>query len=391
MVRAFCALLLLAGCQPDFRPESLIENLRFLGVRAQPADLLPGETATLSPLVLDPSRVGEAPGLVWLACEPDPFNLNRTACSDPMALSDPSTIFAGGQLPIGIRLAGFGPQLQYTAPATLFDVLPSDDPTRLTGTVVPFLILAVAEPISPAMTQDELRALFERVQRKETKSIITIYRLRISQNTQRNSNPSPTQLLVGGERWPWGARIALLPQEPVVLDIEVEPLVRERFDELTPSGIIEKQENLLFSWYSTAGRFNTSSTALDAPVKAIFTAPGSDKDPIPARRSGALYVAARDSRGGFDYRQAGFFVCDASLADPIVRAARVEGANLVLEGTDVDQLLDVIVGGKVIVGGARGSNRWEGPWPTEAPVGPARVRLHGRNCNRRDGPMIQTP
>ena len=40
--RLCCVLLvsaLAAACQPDFRPETLVEHLRVLGIRGEPADL----------------------------------------------------------------------------------------------------------------------------------------------------------------------------------------------------------------------------------------------------------------------------------------------------------------------------------------------------------------
>ena len=43
--------LALAACTPeDFPTESLVDNLRLLGVTATPADLKPGESAQLSAL-----------------------------------------------------------------------------------------------------------------------------------------------------------------------------------------------------------------------------------------------------------------------------------------------------------------------------------------------------
>ena len=81
--------VVLSACGTDFRPESLIENMRLIGVRVSPAELHPGETGRIDALVLDPSRPGQATTVVWLGCDPDPFNQNRGACSDPAVLQDP--------------------------------------------------------------------------------------------------------------------------------------------------------------------------------------------------------------------------------------------------------------------------------------------------------------
>ena len=89
---ALALLVFLVGCADEFTPASTVNKLRVLGIRSEPAELRPGEAATVSALVMDPSRPGKANTLVWFACDPDPLNLGRSACSDLGELGDERAI-----------------------------------------------------------------------------------------------------------------------------------------------------------------------------------------------------------------------------------------------------------------------------------------------------------
>jgi hypothetical protein len=83
--------LLLTACSPeDFPTETLVDRLRMLGLTSTPADLAPGETARLQSLVVDPTRAGQPTTTFWIGCDPDPFNLNRSACADPAVVNNPA-------------------------------------------------------------------------------------------------------------------------------------------------------------------------------------------------------------------------------------------------------------------------------------------------------------
>ena len=169
--------LALPGCAEEFTPASTVDKLRVLGIRSEPAELRPGETSTLSALVLDPSRPGKRNTLVWFSCDPDPLNLGRSACSDLGELSDSASLVSTSsngalELPPGMRLAGFGDTAVYTAPADLFAQLPAEDERRRTGSVAQLLLMAIAEEVSPAATREELDALLARVRSREVDSII---------------------------------------------------------------------------------------------------------------------------------------------------------------------------------------------------------------------------
>ena len=389
--REFLALLLfviLTGCDPGFRPETLIENMRLIGISADPPKLNPGEIARISSLLLDPTRTGPST-VLWLGCEADPYNLNRSPCANPDVLQDPSSLTNGtGTLPPGVTVIGLNDRAAYTVPAGLFSVLAPDDPRRQKGTVGQILGFAVAETVSPAAPMEELQALFERVQRKELKSVLALFRVNISESPVRNLNPIVDSLIVANEVWPKGARFFVREGEPITLDVLAPPSTFEAFELETPTGTEQKTERILTAWYSTSGRFTETSTALGEGVKTIFTAPGKvAADPVPERRTGILYTVFRDTRGGQAWREWPFFVCDDSLSPPSLTNVEWPVTAMdpvVLHGDDLRSVLDVIVDGVALERAAflESSGTFQGYLPTGIEVGQRRGLINTRVCTR---------
>ena len=380
--------LLLLGCDPGFRPETLIENMRLIGISADPPKLNPGETARISSLLLDPTRTGPST-VLWLGCEADPYNLNRSPCANPEVLQDPSALTNGtGTLPPGVTLIGLNDRAAYTVPAGLFSVLAPDDERRRKGTVGQIIAFAVAESVSPAASMEELQALFERVQRKELKSILALFRVAISESPVRNTNPVVDSLIVANELWPKNAKFFVHEGEPITLDVHAPATSFEPFELETPTGIEQKTERILTAWYSTSGRFTETSTALGEGVKTIMTAPGKTAaDPVPDRRTGILYTVFRDTRGGQSWREWPFFVCDDSLAPPSVTSVDWPATAMdpvVLHGADLRSVLDVVVDGVALERAAflESSGTFQGFLPAEIEVGQPRGMLTTKVCTR---------
>jgi hypothetical protein len=393
--------LLLVGCGEEWSPESLVEDLRVIGMRAEPAEIKPGETAALSALMLDPSRPGKLNTVLWLGCDPDPFNLGRSACSDPTALQDPSAFAGGAQLPMGVHVIGLNNNAAFSADKNLFRALEQADPRRMSGTVGQVLSIAVAEESPLAPTAEETAALFERVKNKEVKSVISLFRIRISEAPERNHNPKISRFLVAGEPQFPGARTQLFPGEQVTVEVQAPDCAGqdagcqssfEPYVEQTPTGDEARIERINSSWYSTAGRFSVNRVALGSEVKAVFTAPGSaefPKDPVPERRTGSFLFVLRDSRGGQDWAQAPFFVCDSALPAPAVSAVRspaARGSPVGVEGKELASLLDVVVGGIALEKGSVNplTGNWEALVPASLAAGTYPVRVHGKDCSRVD-------
>jgi hypothetical protein len=399
VTRALVVLAVLlagTGCDTGFRPESLVENLRLLGVRSDPPDLAPGETASLDALVLDPARPGQNSAVLWLGCAPDPYNLNRSACSDFEVLSNVADLFAsdggspdGGMLPPGVSVIGFNGNASYAADPHVFDALDAGDTRRISGTVGQALVFAIAEDVPPTATSEELEAVFRRVQSGETRAVTALFRVRVSENPERNTNPSLSAFFVAKERWPRGAHLTVLPGEPVELDVDAPDAAFEAFTNQTPSGLEQKTERILVAWYSTAGRFTEQRTAIREQVKTVFTAPGGEDetDPVPESREGTVYLVLRDTRGGQAWTQVPLYVCDAARPAPSVTSVEWPATAtdpVVLRGENVDQVLDVIVDEVALEDGAYSpaNGTWRGFLPAGVEPGQPRGRYLTRACGR---------
>ncbi|MBX7096806.1 MAG: hypothetical protein K1X89_03755 [Myxococcaceae bacterium] len=389
MKRALLCLLL-AGCGEAFLPETVVVDLRVLGVKAEPAELRPGEAATLTALVKDPTR-SAPPTIVWLGCDPDPFGQGRSACSNPTVLQDLASAGSSGMLPVGVHLIGFNDQARYAVSKDLFSVLPEGDPRRLKGTVGQVLALAVADTVPP----DQLGEVFKKVQSGEVKAVVTLFRIVVREGEMRNTNPVPARLLVGGEAIAPGAHALVKQGEDSVVALEATEASFEPYTQTQPDGTVEsKTERLISAWYSTSGRFSQPRLALDSDVEDRFSPPGGEepKDPLPERREGQLYVVLRDARGGNAFRESAFYVCDEGRARPVVRTVSTPSTRddvVVLEGEHLEQLLDVVAGPVALEQPFfdAASGRWSGRIPKGLVKGEYPLGLRGKDCSRTSAPV----
>lgn len=398
MRRLALVLFALVGCTPDdFPVESNVDRLRVLGIASNPADLHPGETAQLSGLVLDPTRPGQATTTFWIGCDPDPFNLNRSVCADPAVINDPSKLGDMSALPAGVKFIGLDGQAAYSAPRGVFDVLASDDPRRVLGTVGQVLAISIAEEISPTAPMDELRALFEKVQRGEVRSLVSLFRIHLSEDPERNHNPVVQTLFVDDEPWPAGARVMLAPDQRVKFDVDAADEAFEPYTASTPNGPEARTERILVAWYSMGGRFSEERTAMREGVKTFYTAPGSKRfDPLPERRTSTMWTVLRDTRGGLSWSEFPLFFCDDTLPAPEVTALRAPaqpGDDVVLEGAQLGSVLDVIVDGVALTRGRANADgtRWTAQAPSTLSPGAHPVVIHTRRCERVGGQTLQVP
>ncbi len=390
-------LLLAAGCGEDFKPASAVLGFRVLGVRAEPPELHPGERAQLSALVADP-RNGRAHTLLWLGCAPDPFAQGRSACSDIAAFQDSSAILQGGgggelTLPPGMSIIGFGERAVYAADPQLFSVLDPADPRRQSGTVGQVLLLAVGGELSLTATPEERAAFFERVQSKELPFVFVLFRLRISEEPVLNANPVLGELRVDGEAQPPFGTVRLPADRVSALELTAPESAFEPYTQLNAQGEREeKTERLLTAWYADTGVLAEERVALGSEVGQRYTPPSGDEaDPLPADRSGQLWVVARDTRGGQSWTERRFFLCDASASVPTVSgiepaAGPANGTSLLtVRGQGLDGVLEVRVGGHPL-SRARFNPQgatFEGLVPP-LPPGPQAVQVVARRCDLPD-------
>jgi hypothetical protein len=205
-VRVLALLVLLSGCGAQFKPETLVDALRVLSIKAEPPEVAPGETASLEILHMDPSRPGGKTTVVWVGCEPDPIDFNRSACNDTSALLQP-TAFA--TFPPGVRVLGFGTRAGYASASTLFDGLAPEDPVRSNGTSGPVLGVVIGEEVKPTSSDEELRVLFGRIERQEVQTVMALTRVTVSERATKNKNPGFEVLEVDGTAIPRGAKLQL--------------------------------------------------------------------------------------------------------------------------------------------------------------------------------------
>jgi hypothetical protein len=296
-------------------------------------------------------------------------------------------------LPPGVRFIGLNEMATYTAPRGLFDVLAVDDPQRKLGTTGNVLAISISQDVPLTASTEELRQVFAKVQSREIASLISLFRLRISEDPERNRNPAASVLTVAGSPWPQGARVMMNPAEQLELDLEAPDDAFEAYVSQTPSGSEPKTERILVAWYSTAGRFSETRTALREQVKTTLTAPGAKPfDPVPPRRSGTLWTVLRDTRGGLSWSEFPFFVCDASLPAPVIRSVRAPSDRsmpVTVEGENLSTILDVVVGGVALRRGRASPDEteWTGDVSDQVPSGERSVVVHTRRCER----LEQTP
>jgi hypothetical protein len=341
------------GCGETFKPESVVADFRVLGIKAEPADLRPGDTTSLTALVADPKRAPTERTLLWLSCDPDPFGAGRNACSDIAQLQDLSQIVTNDgsvSFPPGMRTAGFGDLVAYTAPSDLFSVLAADDRRRLTGTVAQILMLAVAEAVSPLATQEDRDALLGRIQRKEVPFIASLFRIRVSEDPQRNTNPTLESISVGGRPVRFdGSLLRVSSTQESAWVTRAPASAFETYDLLTPTGSEARSESLLASYYTTVGRFSRERVSLGNNIESFYRPPGfENNDELPDDRQGQFFVVVRDTRGGQVWTQVGFYLCDASLPSPVLTSvsdtAPTPGTILTLEGDNLASVLEVVAG-----------------------------------------------
>lgn len=322
-----------------------------------------------------------------------------------------------GQPVPGVRPAGFNQTAAYIAPRDVFDPLCPDASQRVRGlNATIFGIVFGAELPFPPETND-IRDAVERAQLPEDDprhidSVLFLKRIPIidfpaeNRPTAPNANPV-LQGIVASATFtePAAAIPRALPGERVKLepafaagsdqcfytvDPQGEP-VQEVPCTVDGSSFLGKRERLIAVWFSTAGTFNDGRTALDFESGSFnpetFAAPdGSNRWPISADRFESWWVVLQDGRGGASWTERPVFVCDPTRPTPQIRSvepiAPVPGARIVLRGTDLDQILDVTVGARVVPGSYDpASGGWVGTLPADTPAPTTQpLRARAKSC-----------
>jgi hypothetical protein len=363
---AFIALLAL-GCGKSFTPDSVVNGFRILAVQAEPPEIQPSQTTTLSALIVDPTRPGQNNTVIWLSCDPDPFDLGRSACNELGNLNSASALLSfvdGGQLalPPGIKVGNWNDETggfssPYTAPddAKVFDpgtILPGD-PRRQIGTIADMLVITAAGDLPLLASADEKNAFFTEVEDALIPAVLVIDRVIVSDNPNPNHNPVFGDLLFSGTAIPDGGTFRIGAGMDGGIELTAPDSSFETFTEIEPDGTtLTKQEGLIAAYYSTTGSLSQDRIALRSGFPETFTAPaGTDADPLPDKRLGTMWIVLRDTRGGLSWNTWPMFICDPTLPAPSFTAldpptGRADGTTTMgVQGQNISNVLDLLVGG----------------------------------------------
>jgi hypothetical protein len=264
------ALLFACGCNPGFKPYSLIRDLSVLAVKADPPELGPRQSAHLQAVVVDPQ--GRTLGREWDYCVvPASVSLDADqACAVPPV---------DGGTPGWVTPIGTGDDATVTMPALPPQALGLPDETD--GLYLPVRLIVT--------TGD--------------RALTTIYPLRFALIPPPNHNPRIADVLrlpdpvSGDEGGPLadgtpvhaGAQVAL---RGTFADGSAETYLV--FDTQTKMPTM-RTEVLRASWFATHGSFSQEHTGTDQPDTVLQVDADAPVGPLD------VWLVLRDDRGGTDF------------------------------------------------------------------------------------------
>jgi hypothetical protein len=283
----FVALLLcacttlLCGCIKSFDPASFVDKLRLLAVKAEPPEIAPGQTTTLTATFANPG--GTTPSVTWDACLlPPPPATGQGVNQDCVALG------AGSD-----KLVHFGDAASVTA------TMPSINPTMVG---LPDQTNGIYLPVRVRLDADG-------------SSLVSFYSLRIYLGVllpdmpPPNRNPAFTGIYVVPSADAGADEQTAIPdksprevhdKDELALRALVTPDSAEMYKvydgdpRTTPPRDVT--EDIRISWYTTAGEFTNEATGIEKPDTTLKL----DKHLPPSGTPIDIWAVARDERGGMD-------------------------------------------------------------------------------------------
>jgi hypothetical protein len=261
--RLLAAVIGLAGCQnfPD-PPVTFVAGLRVLGIKAEPPEAAPGDSATITTLAVD--TTGAVPDATWSACftRPPAGQAVNPDCVQPGAGAD-------------LQPLGQGLSFTATMPAVSADVLGAPD---VTGGVYLPLVGDVRDPAG---------------------AVSAVYRWRLAGSGAPNGNPSIDTVY---RRDASGAMVPLDPGAPLMVAVGDAlslgtTLAAGSAEGYTRADGTAVTETLTTSWFCTAGTLSFEKTSAVQPETVLRL----DQRLPPAGATIDLWAVARDERGGTDF------------------------------------------------------------------------------------------
>jgi hypothetical protein len=290
-------LLLLAGCSNDFAPYSQLDRLRVLGIQAEPATPLPGETTVLSALVFAPA--GEAVAYRWTWCPASAPAGSGYAC--PLDEAQAGQAFAATlDLAVGTALPSL--ELGSAATASFSNPFSLSALAGLCAAGLDSPIYAqsfdceggfpVTIVLDVSTTAAALRAGF-------------VLRLPVGDAPELNHNPAPAGLQFAGA----GAAdppsvIRIVPSQTIDLHLDIPgAAVETRSIPPSEGAPGQRPERLVASWFADSGEIDVArtsfiggETSLEPIAHNRWTAPSAAA--WPASGVVEFAVVLRDDRSG---------------------------------------------------------------------------------------------
>jgi hypothetical protein len=260
---AGCVLFGLGGCQSfSDPPVSFVAGLRVLGIQAEPPQIGPGASTTVTALVVDTD--GGTPAASWSQCllPPLPGQTVNTGCVDGSAGAELQPIGAGLTIPFVM------PQVASTS-------LGAPDATG--GIYLPLVAAVDAAP----------------------QSLTAVFRLRLADAGPANTNPTIAGVFSVDAA---GLMSALDPTAPMPVQTGAALSLAVTFapdsaQTYTAADGSATTETLTTSWFCTAGELSFEKTSTTQPVTVLHL----DQRLPSAGTQIDLYAVARDERGGTDF------------------------------------------------------------------------------------------
>lgn len=301
------ALAALAACGDDaepFPPGSYLDDVRVLGIRAEPPDVAPGQRTRLSALVYDPGQGSRDLTYLWVVCDPDPHATSGSACVDLQSSRDPAAFLTDP--PEGVRvfsplLGLFDFPIDYTPPARLFEGLPENDPARVAGLTATVMLVIVEGSVIDG-------SAWRNLEDPDLRPLITLKRIRVADpGPDLNRNPRIETLRVNGVETADAEIVTVRAGENVELSALAADGSQQTFTRRLPDGgQVTEQEPLVYSWFTTDGRFDRGGDASSRTNGALpirLQVPDLLRTPYVD-----VYAVLRDARGGIDWKRRRFTV-----------------------------------------------------------------------------------
>ncbi len=297
-----CIVGLLWGCDDGFDPATLITEVRVLGISAEPPELAPFESTHISALVIEPhdAEISYQWELCVITSSPDD---GYTCENEQLGLSEEFLeVFDLGTEPTAdFSYFVDGTELQQVCEESLADLPELPDFVTLPDCDEGF------------ETTIRLQVTVGDIEKVAIKRLFLWFE---DPGDERNDNPQIHTIRAGGAELEATNEILVEQGNRVRFQISVDDETVERF--VPEDGDEEEREEILFSYFSTKGEWESQFTFSD--VGRIPLAEAGDNwlsvpDDIPIGTTLDAFFVIRDGRGGIDWERRTVRVADTNASN----------------------------------------------------------------------------